>query len=75
MPVIGSQPAQAPVPQNFMAGMDSDEYDEDTPQSEIDGDQYDTLFTRVSLAKDTRNRRVFADAGALKKRRMKRKLS
>ena len=43
----------------------SDEYDEDTPQSEIDGDQYDTLFTRVSLAKDTRNRRVFADAGAL----------
>jgi len=43
----------------------SDDYDESTPQSEIDGDDYDTLFTRVSLSKDTRNRRIFADSGSL----------
>ena len=43
----------------------SDEYDESTPQSEIDGDEYNTLFGSVSLGKDTRNRRIFADSGHL----------
>ncbi len=43
----------------------SDDYDESTPQDEIDGDDYDTLFTRASLSKDTRNRRIFADSGSL----------
>ncbi|MCP4877883.1 MAG: outer membrane protein assembly factor BamA [Gammaproteobacteria bacterium] len=43
----------------------SDEYDESTPHSEIDGDRYDTLFGAVSLSKDTRNRRIFAESGHL----------
>ena len=43
----------------------SDEYDESTPQSEIEGDDYDTLFTRISLSKDTRNRKIFADSGSV----------
>ncbi|MCP4333415.1 MAG: outer membrane protein assembly factor BamA [Gammaproteobacteria bacterium] len=43
----------------------SDEYDESTPQSEIEGDDYDTLFTKLGLSKDTRNRRIFADSGSL----------
>jgi len=43
----------------------SDEFDESTPQSEIDGDDYNTLFGAVSLGKDTRNRRIFADSGFL----------
>jgi len=43
----------------------SDDYDESTPESEIEGDDYDTLFTKLSLSKDTRNRRIFADSGAL----------
>ncbi len=43
----------------------SDEFDESTPQSEIDGDEYNTLFGTVSLSKDTRNRRIFADSGHL----------
>ena len=41
----------------------SDQYDESTPQSEIEGEVYDTLFSLVSFAKDTRNRRIFADTG------------
>jgi outer membrane protein insertion porin family len=43
----------------------SDKYDESTPNSQIEGDSYDTLFTAVSLAKDTRNRRIFASSGHL----------
>jgi len=43
----------------------SDDYDESTPQSEIEGDVYDTLFTKISFSKDTRNRRVFADSGSV----------
>jgi len=43
----------------------SDEFDDSTPNSQIDGDQFDTLFTQVSLAKDTRNRRIFADSGQI----------
>lgn len=43
----------------------SDEYDESTPNSEIEGGEFDTLFTAMSLSKDTRNRRIFADSGHL----------
>jgi outer membrane protein insertion porin family len=43
----------------------SDEYDESTPNSEIDGDRYNTVFGVISFAKDTRNRRIFADDGHL----------
>ena len=43
----------------------SDKYDESTPNSDVNGDQYDTVFTGISLAKDTRNRRIFADSGHL----------
>ncbi len=43
----------------------SDEYDESTPTSELEGDRYDTVFTAISLSKDTRNRRIFADSGHL----------
>ncbi len=43
----------------------SDDYDSSTPLSQIEGDTYNTLFTSVSLAKDTRNRRIFADSGHL----------
>ena len=43
----------------------SDKFDESTPDSEIDGDTYDTLFGAASLTKDTRNRRIFADSGHL----------
>ncbi len=43
----------------------SDEYDESTPRSEIDGDEYNTLFGAIRLSKDTRNRRIFADTGHL----------
>jgi outer membrane protein insertion porin family len=43
----------------------SDEYDENTPKSEIEGDTYLTLFSVLSFAKDTRNRRIFADYGFL----------
>ena len=43
----------------------SDDFDESTPQSEIDGDEYNTLFGAVSLGKDTRNRRIFANSGSL----------
>ncbi|MCP4766054.1 MAG: outer membrane protein assembly factor BamA [Gammaproteobacteria bacterium] len=43
----------------------SNDYDESTPDSEIEGDDYDTLFTKLSLSKDTRNRRIFADSGTL----------
>ena len=43
----------------------SDIYDASTPQEEIEGEQYDTVFTAISFAKDTRNRRIFADSGFL----------
>lgn len=43
----------------------SDEYDDSTPRSEIDGDDYNTVFSAVRLSKDTRNRRIFADTGHL----------
>ena len=43
----------------------SDEFDDSTPNSEIDGDVYDMVFGVISFAKDTRNRRIFADDGNL----------
>jgi len=43
----------------------SDEFDESTPRSEIDSDEFNTLFGAISLGKDTRNRRVFANSGSL----------
>ena len=43
----------------------SDEYDESTPDSEIDGDKYETVFSGINLSKDTRNRRIFASSGHL----------
>ena len=43
----------------------SDEFDESTPRSEIDGDEFNTLFGAISLGKDTRNRRIFATSGSL----------
>ena len=43
----------------------SDEFDDSTPRSEIDGDDYNTVFGSIGLSKDTRNRRIFADSGHL----------
>jgi len=43
----------------------SDKYDDSTPNSEIDGEVYDTVFSGVSFTKDSRNRRTFADSGFL----------
>lgn len=43
----------------------SDKYDDSDPDSEIDDAYFNTLFTVVTLSKDTRNRRVFADTGHL----------
>ena len=43
----------------------NDEIDDSTPNEDIEGDQYDTLFSIVSFSKDTRNRRIFADSGHL----------
>jgi len=43
----------------------SDKYDESTPRNKVDGDTYETVFSVVSLAKDTRNRRIFASSGSL----------
>ena len=43
----------------------SDEYDINTPRDEIEGDTYDTVFGAIGFAKDTRNRRIFADSGHL----------
>ncbi|MBT8436564.1 MAG: outer membrane protein assembly factor BamA [Gammaproteobacteria bacterium] len=43
----------------------SEEFDESTPLSEIDSGEFNTLFGAISLGKDTRNRRIFADSGSL----------
>ena len=43
----------------------SDEYDVSTPDSEVDGDKYETVFAGINLSKDTRNRRIFASSGHL----------
>jgi outer membrane protein insertion porin family len=43
----------------------SDKYDDSTPRDDVDGDTFDTAFSIISLAKDTRNRRIFAESGSL----------
>lgn len=43
----------------------SPQYSISTPRSEIDGEVYDSIFGSISIAKDTRNRRIFADSGHL----------
>jgi outer membrane protein insertion porin family len=43
----------------------SDKYDDSTPNSEVDDEIYDTVFTGVSFTKDSRNRRTFASSGSL----------
>jgi outer membrane protein insertion porin family len=43
----------------------SDAYDASTPNADIKGDVFDTLFGIISFAKDTRNRRIFPDSGYL----------
>jgi len=43
----------------------SDKYDNSTPLSEVDGETYLTVFSVIGLAKDTRNRRIFASSGSL----------
>jgi outer membrane protein insertion porin family len=43
----------------------SDVYDESTPRDELVDDTYQTVFTSIGFAKDTRNRRIFASSGSL----------
>ena len=43
----------------------SDKYDDSTPRSKIDSENYLTVFSVIGFAKDTRNRRVFASSGSL----------
>ena len=43
----------------------SQQFTPSTSRSEIDGDIYDSVFGSISFAKDTRNRRIFADSGHL----------
>ena len=45
-----------------------DEYDGCTPapsNCDVTGDSYNTVFTSIGFAKDTRNRRIFASSGSL----------
>ena len=42
----------------------SDDYDDSTPDSEIEGDDYNTVFGAIAFSKDTRNRRIFAENGS-----------
>jgi outer membrane protein insertion porin family len=43
----------------------SDKYDDSTPRSDVDSENYLTAFSVIGFAKDTRNRRVFASSGSL----------
>jgi outer membrane protein insertion porin family len=43
----------------------SDKYDNSTPASKVDSENYETVFSVISVAKDTRNRRIFASSGSL----------
>ena len=43
----------------------SDLYDATTPDVDVNGDDFNSLFTSVRFSKDTRNRRIFAESGAL----------
>jgi outer membrane protein insertion porin family len=46
---------------------DSADFDESNPATHdnVPGEEFDSLFTAVSLSNDTRNRRIFASSGAL----------
>jgi len=43
----------------------SDKYDDSTPREDVNGDKFETAFGIISLSKDTRNRRIFAESGSL----------
>ena len=43
----------------------SDKYNDSTPDSDVNSEVYDTVFTGVSFTKDSRNRKVFANSGSL----------
>ena len=43
----------------------SDKYDDSTPREDVNGEKFETAFGIVSLSKDTRNRRIFAESGSL----------
>jgi len=43
----------------------SDEYDSGTPLADVEGAIYRSLFSSISFSHDTRNRRIFAETGAL----------
>lgn len=43
----------------------SNQFDQNTDRTTIGGDNYDSLFGSVSVASDTRNKRIFADSGHL----------
>jgi outer membrane protein insertion porin family len=43
----------------------SDEYDSSTDPADVEGAIYRSLFSSVSFSHDTRNRRIFAETGAL----------
>jgi len=43
----------------------SDKYNDSTPRSEVDDATYQTVFSVIGFAKDTRNRRIFASSGSL----------
>jgi outer membrane protein insertion porin family len=59
---LGSNPADEVV--DFIIN-NSDDYDENTNTEDIDDVDYASFFGSVSLSKDTRNRRIFADTGHL----------
>ena len=60
---LGTTPGSADEVYDFIRD-NSDEYDDSTPNSDIDGDEYSTVFGAIAFSKDTRNRRVFADNGS-----------
>ena len=43
----------------------SDKFDQNTDRTTVKGDDYDSFFSSVSIASDTRNKRIFADSGHL----------
>jgi outer membrane protein insertion porin family len=43
----------------------SDKYDSSTDPNDVEGEIFRSLFSAVSFSHDTRNRRIFADTGAL----------
>lgn len=43
----------------------NDKFDQNADRASVTGDSYDSVFGSVSVASDTRNRRIFADSGHL----------